>query len=67
MFKHYFEQIKSVEVYPVISLIIFVSFFVGLLVYVALMKKPHIERMNNMPLQDDVPTNTNHSSFTSKE
>lgn len=67
MFKHYFEQIKSVEVYPIISLIIFVSFFLGLLLYVILMRKQHVEKMSNMPLNDeDLPHPFNNESLTSK-
>ena len=33
MFKHYFEKIHNVEVWPIISLTIFFVFFVGLMVY----------------------------------
>ncbi|GJM62321.1 MULTISPECIES: cbb3-type cytochrome c oxidase subunit 3 [Persicobacter] len=53
MFKHYFERVYNVEVWPIISLIIFFTFFVGLLWYVWKMSKSHVDKMSNMPLEED--------------
>jgi len=53
MFKHYFELIKDVEIYPIISLIIFVAFFVGLTIWVISTKKTYVDKMKNMPLEED--------------
>lgn len=53
MFKYYFEQVHNVEVWPIISLVIFFVFFVGLLVYVWKMRKDYVEHMEEMPLTDD--------------
>ena len=57
MFKHYFEQVHNVEVWPIISLSIFFVFFVGLLVYVLRIKKDHVSHMSAMPLSEDSPEN----------
>ncbi len=57
MFKHYFERVHNVEVWPIISLIIFVTFFIGLLIYVWKIKKSHVEHMEIMPLAEDQPEN----------
>ncbi|MCO6357755.1 hypothetical protein BXY85_0683 [Roseivirga pacifica] len=57
MFKHYFEQVHNVEIWPIISLSIFFVFFVGLLVYVLRIKKDHISHMSAMPLNEDDPEN----------
>ncbi|NVK84579.1 MAG: hypothetical protein HWE21_09680 [Cytophagia bacterium] len=62
MFKYYFEQVHNVEVWPIISLIIFFVFFVGLIVYVWRMRKDYIEYMEDIPLSDD-----NTSEFQSQE
>lgn len=62
MFKYYFEQVHNVEVWPIISLIIFFVFFVGLIVYVWRMRKDYIEYMEEIPLVDD-----NSSEFQSQE
>lgn len=55
MFKHYFEKIHNVEVWPIISLAIFFVFFVGLILYVWRMKKDYVEEMSDIPLTDDAP------------
>ena len=52
MFKHYFEQIHNVEVWPIISLSIFFIFFVSLLVWVVRTDKNYIKAMSNLPMED---------------
>jgi cytochrome c oxidase cbb3-type subunit 4 len=53
MFKHYFEQVQNVEIWPIISLIIFLVFFTFTLVRILFMDKKHVERMKGMPLEED--------------
>lgn len=53
MFKHYFEQVHNVAIWPIISLSIFFLFFVGLLIYVWKIRKDHVQHMEVMPLADD--------------
>jgi hypothetical protein len=48
--KQYAEKIEGIEIYPIISQLIFVAFFVLVLVYVAKMKKSSIDEMKQMPL-----------------
>ena len=48
--KQYAEKIEGIEIYPLISQLIFVTFFVLVLVYVAKMKKTKIDEMKQMPL-----------------
>ena len=48
--KQYAEKIEGIEIYPLISQLIFVAFFVLVLVYVAKMKKSSIDEMKQMPL-----------------
>jgi len=48
--KQYAEKIEGIEIYPIISQLIFVTFFVLVLVYVAKMKKSRIDEMKQMPL-----------------
>jgi len=47
------ENIDGVAIYPIISLLIFFIFFVGLFFWVITMKKSHIEEVSNIPLQND--------------
>ena len=48
--KQYAEKIDGIEIYPIISQLIFVVFFVLVLVYVSKMKKTRIDEMKKMPL-----------------
>ncbi len=57
MFKYYFEQINDVAIWPVISLIIFFTFFVGLLIWVWKVDKTFVNKMKNLPLEDEAPLN----------
>ncbi|MBE9491123.1 MAG: CcoQ/FixQ family Cbb3-type cytochrome c oxidase assembly chaperone [Bacteroidetes bacterium] len=47
------ENIDGVEIYPIISLLIFFIFFVGLFFWVITMKKSHIEEVSNLPLENE--------------
>ena len=47
------SSIKDVEIFPIISLILFFSFFVGMLVVVFRMKKRYIDKMKHLPLEDE--------------
>ncbi len=53
MFKHYFEQVHNVAIWPIISLSIFFLFFVGLIIYVMKIKRDHVHYMQDLPLADD--------------
>ncbi len=53
-FKHYLETIAGISIYPLISLVIFVAFFVGLLWYVFKMSRQHENTMKAIPLDDGV-------------
>ncbi|MEX2596612.1 MAG: CcoQ/FixQ family Cbb3-type cytochrome c oxidase assembly chaperone [Salibacteraceae bacterium] len=47
------ETIVGIEIYPLISFVIFFSFFIGLFAYVLLMRKGHIEELENLPLNEN--------------
>lgn len=47
------ENIDGVEIFPIISLLIFFIFFIGLFFWVITMKKSHIEEVSNIPLEND--------------
>jgi cytochrome c oxidase cbb3-type subunit 3 len=56
MFKHYFELIENVSVWPVISLTIFFGFFILMILWLFKVDKKYINRMKNLPLDDDTKT-----------
>ncbi|MCF4101408.1 CcoQ/FixQ family Cbb3-type cytochrome c oxidase assembly chaperone [Gillisia sp. M10.2A] len=50
--KQNLEHIDGVEIYPIISLLIFFIFFVGLFWWVYTAKKEHIIEVSNLPLDN---------------
>jgi hypothetical protein len=50
-FRHYLEHISGVEIYPMISLLVFFTFFSLLLFFVIKAKKKDIEVLENIPLK----------------
>ncbi len=53
MFKHYFELIENVSVWPVISLAIFFGFFITLIWWLFKVDKNYLKRMSNLPLDEE--------------
>ncbi len=51
------ENIDNVQIYPMISLLIFFVFFVVLFYWVITAKKEHIAEVSNIPLEDDTNQN----------
>ncbi len=45
------ESIEGVEIYPIISLLIFFIFFVALFWWVLTAKKDYINKVSNLPLE----------------
>jgi hypothetical protein len=56
--KHNMETIIGIEIFPLISFIIFFAFFVGLLIYVARLSKPYIDKVGGLPLEDESKSTT---------
>ncbi|KAA3437126.1 hypothetical protein [Rufibacter hautae] len=53
MYKSVLQSIDGIEIYPIISFVIFFAFFLGLIAYVVVVKKEHIQSMKAMPLQNE--------------
>lgn len=51
-FSSYLEQIAGVSIYPIISLVMFVVFFTGVMIWIYSIDKKEIEHMENLPFQD---------------
>ena len=51
--KQYVESIDGVNIYPMISLVIFFLFFVVLLYYVTKMDKAKVKEISRIPLDDN--------------
>lgn len=57
--KSYAASISGIDIYPIISLMIFVLFFIGVLYYVKKMDKGFVSNMDHLPLEGGEVTNTN--------
>ncbi|MGB1309247.1 MAG: CcoQ/FixQ family Cbb3-type cytochrome c oxidase assembly chaperone [Oceanihabitans sp.] len=51
--KNHMDSISGIEIYPIISLLIFFGFFVALFWWVFTAKKEYIENVSNIPLELD--------------
>ena len=58
--KHNLTGIDGVEIYPIISLLIFVLFFAMVITYVVRMKKKNIEELSAIPLEEETDFNFDH-------
>ena len=50
--KDHMESITGIEIYPIISLLIFFIFFVILFLWVISAKKDYIQNVSNIPLDN---------------
>ncbi len=50
MYKEILRDIAGIEIYPVISLVVFVTFFVAVLVRVVRMERSRVDRLAHLPL-----------------
>ncbi len=51
--KHNLESIDGVEIYPIISLLLFFTVFVIMIVFVLKLPKGKIEEVSQLPLDND--------------
>ena len=52
MFKHYFEGIANIEIGPIISMILFILFFLLVIIWIFKLDGKFIDKMKNLPLED---------------
>ena len=55
--KHHMDTISGIGIYPVLSFVIFFTFFLGMLWWIRSVSKGHINHMSSLPLLEDQPAN----------
>jgi len=55
MYKNVLQSIDNIEIWPVISFVIFFIFFLSLLLWVFTADKKNIDRMKMLPMEDSTP------------
>jgi len=63
MIENSLQNIRGVEIFPVIALIMFVAFFAALAVWVSRTDKNHMFIMSSMPLDADKELNSNGENY----
>jgi len=59
-FINYLTAIAGIDIYPLISLLIFLTFFVGVTIWAMKVSKERIVEMSEIPLNnDDIKANNN--------
>ena len=61
--KHNMETIVGIEIFPIISVVLFFSFFVGLIIYAVKMKQSEVDEISALPLNDSLDTNNASNSI----
>lgn len=52
MFKQYFEQIKDIDIFPIISMIIFIIFFSIIIIWISGKNKKYFTEMEDIPFEN---------------
>ena len=53
MIRNYLQSIEGIEIYPLISLVVFVIFFIVIFVWILKIDKNYIKEMKELPLDQD--------------
>lgn len=54
--KHNLESIEGVEIYPIISLVLFFLVFSTMIIFVLRLPKRRIDNLSNLPFDNDINT-----------
>ncbi len=61
MFKEVLQSIEGIEFYTIVSMLIFILFFVGMTIWLLKVDKKYIQTMSELPLENE---NNEISNFT---
>jgi len=61
LIKELLQSVEGVSIYPIISLIVFVLFFVIILVWMLKVDKNYIKKMENLPFEKEEENNFNNT------
>ncbi len=53
MYKEVLRSIEGIGIFPSISLVLFLGFFIGLIIYLVKKGKSHFEDVSRLPLEPD--------------
>lgn len=59
MFKEVLQSIEGIEFYTIVSMIIFILFFIGMTIWLFTIDKKYIKQMSELPLNEENKEVTN--------
>lgn len=63
MYKELLRSIEDIEIYPIISLVMFVLFFAGMFIWIFQVDKSYVDQMKNMPFNDEPQKKSSHEKI----
>jgi len=64
MIRNYLQSIEGVEIYPLISLVVFILFFVIMFIWILRVDKNYIKEMEELPLDLEKNSDLNSTGET---
>ncbi|MFZ0453705.1 MAG: cbb3-type cytochrome c oxidase subunit 3 [Ignavibacteriaceae bacterium] len=61
MYKEVLQSIEGIGIYPLISMIVFAVFFAAVIIWYFKADKKYLNKMSNLPLDDDEKLNSNNT------
>ena len=61
MIKEFLQSVDGISVYPIVSLIVFVLFFVIILIWMLKVDKNYIKKMEKLPFEKEEDNNFNNT------
>lgn len=61
MYKEVLRSMEGVSIFPIITLLLFMAFFIGLIIYLVKKGKSHWKDAANLPLESDEPEESDES------
>ncbi len=59
MFKNLYNNLDNVAIFPIMAMLLFMAFFIGVIYYSYKMKKNTVDYISSLPLDDDFPKQKN--------
>lgn len=57
MYKELLQSIEGIEIYPIISLFVFIALFIGVVIWIVKLDKKYVKEMESLPLLNDEDIN----------
>lgn len=59
MYKEILQSIEGIEIYPLISLFIFLALFAVITIWILRLDKRYVKKMETLPLEDSIDSGNN--------